>query len=148
MPEALELARWQFGIITVYHFLFVPITIGLTWIVAWFQTKWMRTGDADYLRLTRFFGIQARAASRTTTIGIRHPSYRDAASIAAARRICSSSPSQPSRWARVTSARIDQPGRPKTAQHCERDGCERKGGDSAGSLWEPAGSGIRNPLPN
>ncbi len=56
MPEALELARWQFGIITVYHFLFVPITIGLTWIVAWFQTKWMRTGDADYLRLTRFFG--------------------------------------------------------------------------------------------
>jgi len=56
MNTALDLARWQFGIITVYHFLFVPITIGITWFVAWFQTRWMRTGDPDYLRLTRFFG--------------------------------------------------------------------------------------------
>ncbi len=56
MQTALDLARWQFGIITVYHFLFVPITIGITWFVAWFQTRWMRTGDPDYLRLTRFFG--------------------------------------------------------------------------------------------
>ena len=56
MNTALDLARWQFGIITVYHFLFVPITIGITWFVAWFQTRWMKTGDPDYLRLTRFFG--------------------------------------------------------------------------------------------
>ncbi len=56
MNTALDLARWQFGITTVYHFLFVPITIGITWFVAWFQTRWMRTGDPDYLRLTRFFG--------------------------------------------------------------------------------------------
>ena len=32
--DVLEIARWQFGIITVYHFLFVPITIGLSAIVA------------------------------------------------------------------------------------------------------------------
>lgn len=56
MTSALELARLQFGITTIYHFLFVPITIGITWFVAWFQTRWMRSGNPDYLRLTRFFG--------------------------------------------------------------------------------------------
>ena len=30
--SALDLARWQFGVTTVYHFLFVPITIGITWL--------------------------------------------------------------------------------------------------------------------
>ena len=38
------LARWQFGITTVYHFLFVPLTIGLAFTVAGFQTAWYRTG--------------------------------------------------------------------------------------------------------
>ena len=32
--DALDLARWQFGITTVYHFFFVPITIGLSLLVA------------------------------------------------------------------------------------------------------------------
>jgi cytochrome d ubiquinol oxidase subunit I len=50
------LARWQFGITTVYHFLFVPLTIGLAFTVAGFQTAWHRTGKDEYLRLTRFFG--------------------------------------------------------------------------------------------
>jgi cytochrome bd ubiquinol oxidase subunit I len=50
------LARWQFGITTVYHFLFVPLTIGLAFSVAGFQTAWYRTGNQAYLRLTRFFG--------------------------------------------------------------------------------------------
>ncbi|PRX95647.1 cytochrome ubiquinol oxidase subunit I [Allonocardiopsis opalescens] len=54
--DALDLARWQFGITTVYHFVFVPLTIGLSVIVAGFQTAWHRTGDPVYLRLTRFFG--------------------------------------------------------------------------------------------
>jgi cytochrome bd ubiquinol oxidase subunit I len=54
--SALDLARWQFGVTTVYHFLFVPITIGITWFVAVFQTLWYRRGDEEYLRLTRFFG--------------------------------------------------------------------------------------------
>ena len=52
----LDLARWQFGITTVYHFLMVPLTIGLALVVAWFQTRWYRTGDEAYLRLTKFFG--------------------------------------------------------------------------------------------
>jgi cytochrome bd ubiquinol oxidase subunit I len=50
------LSRWQFGITTVYHFLFVPLTIGLAFTVAGFQTAWYRTGKEQYLRLTRFFG--------------------------------------------------------------------------------------------
>ena len=54
--SALQLARLQFGDVTIYHFIFVPITIGITWLVAVFQTLWYRSGDAAYLRLTRFFG--------------------------------------------------------------------------------------------
>src|ERR1035437_9630477 len=54
--DALDLARWQFGITTVYHFLFVPITISLAFIVAGFQTAWFRSGNDKYLKLTRFFG--------------------------------------------------------------------------------------------
>ncbi|MEU6699793.1 cytochrome ubiquinol oxidase subunit I [Pseudonocardia sp. NPDC046786] len=54
--DALDLARWQFGITTVYHFLFVPLTIGLSVIVASLQTAWYRTGRTEYLRATKFFG--------------------------------------------------------------------------------------------
>jgi cytochrome d ubiquinol oxidase subunit I len=54
--DALSLSRWQFGITTVYHFLMVPLTIGLTLTVAWYQTRWYRTGREEYLRLTKFFG--------------------------------------------------------------------------------------------
>lgn len=54
--DPLDLARWQFGITTVYHFFFVPMTIGLVFLVAALQTIWHRTGDEKWLRLTRFFG--------------------------------------------------------------------------------------------
>ena len=54
--EALDIARWQFAITTVYHFLFVPITIGLSAMVAGYETAWLRTRNPMYLRLTKFFG--------------------------------------------------------------------------------------------
>jgi len=54
--NALDLARWQFGITTVYHFLFVPLTIGTSFLVAIMQTAWFRTGDERWLRATKFFG--------------------------------------------------------------------------------------------
>ncbi len=54
--DVVSLARWQFGATTVYHFLMVPLTIGLSLVVAYFQTQWYRTGDVAYLRLTKFFG--------------------------------------------------------------------------------------------
>ncbi len=54
--DALDLARWQFAITTVYHFLFVPITIGMSAIVAGFHTAWVRTHNPAMYRLTKFFG--------------------------------------------------------------------------------------------
>ncbi len=52
----LGLARIQFASTTIYHFLFVPVTIGLAFYVAIMQTIWYRTGDPEQRRLVRFFG--------------------------------------------------------------------------------------------
>ncbi|HET6953346.1 MAG TPA: cytochrome ubiquinol oxidase subunit I [Acidimicrobiales bacterium] len=54
--DAVDVARWQFAITTVYHFLFVPITIGMSLVVAIFHTQWVRTKNPEYYRLTKFFG--------------------------------------------------------------------------------------------
>jgi cytochrome d ubiquinol oxidase subunit I len=54
--SAVNLARAQFATTSLYHFLFVPLTLGLGPIVATFQTLWHRTGNEAWLRLTRFFG--------------------------------------------------------------------------------------------
>ncbi|MBA8815448.1 cytochrome d ubiquinol oxidase subunit I [Microbacterium halimionae] len=54
--DPLALARWQFGLTTLYHFLFVPLTLGMALTVAIFQTAWFRTAKLKWLHLTRFFG--------------------------------------------------------------------------------------------
>jgi len=54
--DAQLIARWQFGITTVYHFFFVPITIALSMLVAVMQTVWLKTHNDRYLRLTKFYG--------------------------------------------------------------------------------------------
>src|SRR6266550_147230 len=51
-----ELARWQFATTSIYHFLFVPVSIGLAFLVALLHTAWYRTEKPEYERLTRFFG--------------------------------------------------------------------------------------------
>jgi cytochrome d ubiquinol oxidase subunit I len=51
-----DLARVQFATTSLYHFLYVPLTLGLAPLVAVMQTLWHRTGDEAWLRLTRFFG--------------------------------------------------------------------------------------------
>jgi cytochrome bd ubiquinol oxidase subunit I len=54
-----DLARWQFATTSIYHFLFVPVTIGLAFLVALLQTAWHRNGGvggSQYERITRFFG--------------------------------------------------------------------------------------------
>ncbi|MFM9413273.1 cytochrome ubiquinol oxidase subunit I [Peptococcus simiae] len=56
MFEQLLLARWQFAITTVYHFLFVPLTMGLPIMIALMQTKYVRTGDPKYKTMTKFWG--------------------------------------------------------------------------------------------
>src|SRR6201987_45187 len=54
--NVVDISRWQFGITTVYHFIFVPLTIGLAPLVAVMQTVWVITGNPAWYRLTRFFG--------------------------------------------------------------------------------------------
>ncbi|MCL5289730.1 MAG: cytochrome ubiquinol oxidase subunit I [Bacillota bacterium] len=54
--DELLLARWQFGITTVYHFLFVPLTLGLSLLVAIMQTMYVRTGNETYKKMTKFWG--------------------------------------------------------------------------------------------
>jgi cytochrome bd ubiquinol oxidase subunit I len=54
--STVDLARVQFATTSLYHFLFVPLTLGLAPLVAVMQTMWHRTGNEAWLRLTRFFG--------------------------------------------------------------------------------------------
>jgi len=54
--DVLDVARWQFGVTTVYHFLMVPLTIGLGLLVAVMHTMWVRTDKPEWLRMTRFWG--------------------------------------------------------------------------------------------
>jgi cytochrome bd ubiquinol oxidase subunit I len=51
-----DLGRAQFATTSIYHFLFVPLTLGLAPLVAIMQTTWYRTGVDAWLRLTKFFG--------------------------------------------------------------------------------------------
>ena len=54
--DALTLARLQFGVTTVYHFFFVPLTLGLAILVAIMQTVYYRTGNELYKKMTQFWG--------------------------------------------------------------------------------------------
>ena len=54
--DALTLARWQFGITTIYHFFFVPLTLGLSLLVAIMETAYVRTGNEQFRRMTQFWG--------------------------------------------------------------------------------------------
>jgi cytochrome d ubiquinol oxidase subunit I len=52
----ITLSRWQFALTTVYHFFFVPLTIGLALIVAIMQTIYFKTGDQIYKQMTKYWG--------------------------------------------------------------------------------------------
>ncbi len=54
--DPLMLSRWQFAITTVYHFFFVPLTLGLVWFVAIMQTLYYRTNDEAYHKMAKFWG--------------------------------------------------------------------------------------------
>ena len=56
LVSTVDLARVQFATTSIYHFLFVPLTLGLAPLVAVMQTLWFRSRDDAWLRLTRFFG--------------------------------------------------------------------------------------------
>jgi cytochrome d ubiquinol oxidase subunit I len=52
----LLLARWQFAITCTYHYFFVPLTLGLSILVAIMETRYARTGDEVFKRMTKFWG--------------------------------------------------------------------------------------------
>jgi len=54
--DALLLSRIQFAATTMFHFLFVPLTLGLSFIMAYMETKYVKTGDETYLKMTKFWG--------------------------------------------------------------------------------------------
>jgi len=54
--DALLLSRLQFAATTMFHFLFVPLTLGLSFLVAYMESKYVRTGDETYLNMTKFWG--------------------------------------------------------------------------------------------
>jgi cytochrome d ubiquinol oxidase subunit I len=54
--DVLMLSRLQFAVATFFHFLFVPLTLGLSILVAFMETKYVRSGDETYLKMTKFWG--------------------------------------------------------------------------------------------
>ncbi len=51
-----NLARWQFAITSIYHFFFVPVTLGLSIFLAVLETRYVRTGDETYKKMVKFWG--------------------------------------------------------------------------------------------
>ncbi|MBF0549136.1 MAG: cytochrome ubiquinol oxidase subunit I [Deltaproteobacteria bacterium] len=56
MMDVVFLSRLQFGIAACFHFLFVPLTLGLSLLLAIMETRYAQTGDEDYRRMARFWG--------------------------------------------------------------------------------------------
>lgn len=54
--DVVLLSRLQFAAATMFHFLFVPFTLGLSLLVAYMETKYVKTGDETYLQMTKFWG--------------------------------------------------------------------------------------------
>ena len=54
--DVVWLSRLQFAAATMFHYLFVPLTLGLSILLAWMETRYARTGDETYLRMTKFWG--------------------------------------------------------------------------------------------
>ena len=50
------LSRWQFALTTIYHWLFVPLTLGMGWFVAFMQTRYYQTRDESWRKLSKFWG--------------------------------------------------------------------------------------------
>ena len=50
-----EWSRWQFAMTAIYHYMFVPLTLGLSFLLAIIETMWVRTGKAEWLNATKFW---------------------------------------------------------------------------------------------
>jgi cytochrome d ubiquinol oxidase subunit I len=54
--DVLALSRLQFAVTCMFHFIFVPLTLGISILVAWMETRYVRTGDEQYKRMAKFWG--------------------------------------------------------------------------------------------
>ncbi len=54
--DTLALSRLQFAITAMFHFIFVPLTLGLSILIAWMESRYLATGDQTFLRMTKFWG--------------------------------------------------------------------------------------------
>ena len=54
--DPVTLSRWQFALTTIYHWLFVPLTLGLGWFVAFMQTRYYQTKDETWHKMSKFWG--------------------------------------------------------------------------------------------
>jgi cytochrome bd ubiquinol oxidase subunit I len=54
--SVLALSRLQFAVTIIFHFLFVPLTLGLSWLIAWWEMRFARSGEEACLRQARFWG--------------------------------------------------------------------------------------------
>ena len=54
--EVVDLSRLQFGVTALYHFLFVPLTLGMTWMLFIMESVYVMTGRQVYKDMTRFWG--------------------------------------------------------------------------------------------
>lgn len=56
MMEELILARWQFALTSIYHWIFVPVTLGMTILVALMEVKYATTKNEEYKKMAKFWG--------------------------------------------------------------------------------------------
>ncbi len=60
-PTMVNWARAQFALTAMYHWIFVPLTLGLSWLIAFYESIYLKTGNEEWKRLTKFwmklFGI-------------------------------------------------------------------------------------------
>lgn len=56
-PEVVMLSRWQFGITAMYHFIFVPLTLGLSMLIGIMETVYVLTGNEIWKQMTKYWGL-------------------------------------------------------------------------------------------
>src|SRR5512146_3471954 len=56
-PDLVTLSRLQFALTALYHFLFVPLTLGLSWMLAIMESVYVMTGREIWKRMTQFWGV-------------------------------------------------------------------------------------------
>ena len=58
--DVVMLSRLQFAVAVFFHFIFVPLTLGLSVLIAIMETKYVRTGDETYKKMAKFWGKRRR----------------------------------------------------------------------------------------